>query len=328
MMKKLGLSTIILLALTSVSFGQLTANEEFFLGEWEGKIWDNAQKDKTEKATLKFENKGGKLSAEWFNGFEGKATIFSKMNINSLSDGLSISMSDLAQQGKTLNARTHLRNLYGSFETKSGKVAKQFSWEVTRKGFSSSLSANENYGQGETYLSNAEFLLKNSAGVNSTNATERLKDVQRNLTEAHKKYSTAIETDKNFAAAFAKRGQVTRMMNPTNAIELKKALADFDTAISLYPKLNNSYYERALVKIALLRITRTGDFDSIIADLTEEIKLKPLVIALLARASAYYQKGSYELAKKDIDAILKDFPNNQDALQAKKMIDAKIGVKP
>ena len=87
----------------------------------------------------------------------------------------------------------------------------------------------------------------------------------------------------NQGAAFAEKGQYDR------------AIAYFNKAIEINPKLAEAYYNRGLV------YKEKGQYDKAISDFTKAIEINP------RHADAYYSRGVVYYYKKDYEKALDDF---------------------
>jgi tetratricopeptide (TPR) repeat protein len=99
---------------------------------------------------------------------------------------------------------------------------------------------------------------------------------------------------KDLAGALQTRAEGYRITKQYEA-----ALADFDRAIALDPKLAKAYANRAEVHRML------GHYDQVIADTTQAIRLDPSFNAFYTvRALAYEQQGNLAGARADYDKAL------------------------
>jgi len=137
-------------------------------------------------------------------------------------------------------------------------------------------------------------------------------------------YTKAIEIDPKFARAYMQRGMAIAMLNFNNSAELRKAIADHDTCITLEPTAT-AYFERAKAKMRLAPLDKSVSTDMVLSDLSEGIKLDPKSFPILnARAQIYFATGKYDLALADVNESLRLFPLQSPVIEFKKQIEAKI----
>jgi len=137
-------------------------------------------------------------------------------------------------------------------------------------------------------------------------------------------YTKAIEIDPKFARAYMQRGMAIAMLNFNSPVELRKAIADLDTAIGLEPTAT-AYFERAKAKMRLARLDKSVSPDTVLSDLSEGIKLDPKSFSILnARAQIHFGMGNFPLALADVNESLRLSPLQSPIFEFKKEIEAKI----
>jgi len=120
------------------------------------------------------------------------------------------------------------------------------------------------------------------------------------LEEALADYSAVIEQDPYYSEYYLDRGNLYRRLE-RNA----EALADYEHAIAYSPPYVEAYYNRASV-LSLLRRE-----DEALADYNYVLELDPTYLdALVNRASIYYERGDYEVARRDVEQGLQLSPEN------------------
>ena len=116
------------------------------------------------------------------------------------------------------------------------------------------------------------------------------KDDKGDLDGAIADYNRAIELDPKLAIAYNNRGNAEKAKG-----DLSGAIADYNRAIELDPKHASAYYNRGNVKDA------RGDLDGAIADFNLAIELDP------KDADAYTNRGRCKEAKGDLDTAIADY---------------------
>ena len=116
---------------------------------------------------------------------------------------------------------------------------------------------------------------------------------------ALKDFNTAIELNPNDFFAYNNRG------NAYNKIrEVDKAIKDLNTAISLKPDYSNAYNNRGNAYV------KKHYFDKAIEDFNTAIQLdSDFAEAYNGRGAAYYEKGDFEEALEDFNTAIKFDPN-------------------
>jgi len=156
-----------------------------------------------------------------------------------------------------------------------------------------------------------------------------------NLTREGIEASKANDWDKAIAA-FKRATQLEQRYAPNLASALQQratvyvsqkkfpeAIADYSEALKAKPNDPNIFERRAYVEMQL------KDYDKALHDYNEAIKLSPEEPKYYqVRALIYQTKGDFKAALADVDKILKLDPNNQDALQRKKFLEAKLHAPP
>ena len=156
-----------------------------------------------------------------------------------------------------------------------------------------------------------------------------------NLTREGIEASNAKDWDKAIAA-FRKAAQLEGHYAPNLASALQQratiyvsqkkfqeAIADYSEALKIKSDDPNVYERRAYAEMQL------KDYDKALHDYNEAIKLSPEETKYYqVRALIYQTKGDFKAALADVDKILKVDPNNQDALQRKKFLEAKLHAPP
>jgi tetratricopeptide (TPR) repeat protein len=91
--------------------------------------------------------------------------------------------------------------------------------------------------------------------------------------------------------------------------EVDRAIADYDTAITLDPNRAVAFFNRATA------LMEKGEIDRAIFDFDHAIELDPTdADARVGRGRAYYQKRDYAAALTDYDAAIRLVPDNPEAL--------------
>ena len=116
------------------------------------------------------------------------------------------------------------------------------------------------------------------------------KDDKGDLDGAIADYNRAIELDPKLAIAYNNRGNAEKAKG-----DLSGAIADYNRAIELDPKHASAYYNRGNVKDA------KGDLDGAIADFNLAIELDP------KDADSYTNRGRCKEAKGDLDSAIADY---------------------
>src|SRR4030095_679139 len=80
--------------------------------------------------------------------------------------------------------------------------------------------------------------------------------------------------------------------------DLDGALADYDKALALEPRLADAYNNRANIKL------QKGDLDGAIGDYSKAIELKPRSV------ETYFNRGVVRLQKGDNDGAIADFTSS------------------
>src|SRR5438132_5134960 len=152
-----------------------------------------------------------------------------------------------------------------------------------------------------------------------------------NLTREGIEASKAIDWDKAIAA-FKRAAQLDEHYAPNLASALQQracvyvsqgkfqeAITDYSEALKVKAKEPDIFERRAYAEMQL------KNYDRALHDYNEAIKLSPEEPKYYqVRALIYQTKGDFKAALADVDKILKVDPNNQDALQRKKFLDAKL----
>ena len=113
----------------------------------------------------------------------------------------------------------------------------------------------------------------------------------------------------NRGIAYRKKGQYDR------------AIADFDTAIKLNPKIVQAYYNRGVA------YGKKGDNDRAIANYGATIKLNPKYAdAYFNRGVVYLDKGQYDRAIADFDTAIKLNPKHASAYYNRGTAYKKLGL--
>ena len=122
----------------------------------------------------------------------------------------------------------------------------------------------------------------------------------------------------NLASALQQRASVYMSQN-----KFQEAIADYSDALKVKSNDANIFERRAYAEMQL------KDYDKALHDYNEAIKLSPEEPKYYqVRALIYQTKGDFKAALADVDKILKVDPNNQDALQRKKFLEAKLHAAP
>jgi len=137
-------------------------------------------------------------------------------------------------------------------------------------------------------------------------------------------YTRAIETDPKLARAYLQRAMSTALLYFNNAVELRKAIADLDIAISLEPTAT-AYYERAKARTRLSRVDKSVTPSMVLSDLNDGQKRDGKFFPMLnARAQVHFGMGNYALALADVNESLRLFSFQSPIVEFKKQIEAKI----
>ena len=105
--------------------------------------------------------------------------------------------------------------------------------------------------------------------------------------------------------------------------KFSEAIADYSDALKVKSNDPDIFERRAYAEMQL------KDYDKALHDYNEAIKLSPEEPKYYqVRALIYQTKGDFKAALADVDKILKLDPNNQDALQRKKFLEAKLHAPP
>jgi tetratricopeptide (TPR) repeat protein len=106
------------------------------------------------------------------------------------------------------------------------------------------------------------------------------------------------------AAVYIARGNLYAVQG-----EVDRAIADYDTAITLDPNRAVAFFNRATA------LMEKGEIDRALFDFDHAIELDPMdADARVGRGRAYYQKKDYAAALTDYDAAIRLVPNNPEAL--------------
>lgn len=98
--------------------------------------------------------------------------------------------------------------------------------------------------------------------------------------------------------------------------DYKKAIAAFDSALSIMEYSSSSYYERGFAKMEL------ENYSGAIRDFSKVIDLAPhKYYAYTNRAICYMHQDNVMAAKRDIDKALELDPENEQALEVKQEVD-------
>jgi tetratricopeptide (TPR) repeat protein len=93
--------------------------------------------------------------------------------------------------------------------------------------------------------------------------------------------------------------------------DLNRAIVDYDEAIRLDPKVDNSHLNRGLAH------SNKSELNAAVADFSEAIRLNPKsTMALLNRGAEYTKKGDFDRAIADLTETIRLDPENKDALVA------------
>jgi tetratricopeptide (TPR) repeat protein len=156
-----------------------------------------------------------------------------------------------------------------------------------------------------------------------------------NLTREGIEASNAKDWDKAIAA-FKRAAQLDEHYAPNLASALQQratvyvsqgkfqeAVTDYSEALKVKAKDPDIFERRAYAEMQL------KNYDRALHDYNEAIKLSPEETKYYqVRALIYQTKGDFKAALADVDKILKVDPNNQDALQRKKFLEAKLHAPP
>src|SRR5207249_6502018 len=156
-----------------------------------------------------------------------------------------------------------------------------------------------------------------------------------NLTREGIEASKAKDWDKAIAA-FKRASQLEQRYAPNLASALQQragiyvrqqkfqeAIADYTEALKVKAKDPDIFERRAYAEMQL------KDYDKALHDYNEAIKLSPEEPKYYqVRAFIYQTKGDFKAALADVNKILKLDPNNQDALQRKNFLEAKLHAPP
>ena len=108
-------------------------------------------------------------------------------------------------------------------------------------------------------------------------------------------YNKAIRLNPKLAYAYSQRGNAYY-----NKGDYHLAIADYNQAIQLDPKLANAYNVRGII------YDKKGDYDRAFADYNQAIKLEPnLASAYIGRGIIYNEKGDYDRAFTDYNQAIK-----------------------
>jgi tetratricopeptide (TPR) repeat protein len=152
-----------------------------------------------------------------------------------------------------------------------------------------------------------------------------------NLTREGIEASKANDWDKAIAA-FKKAAQLEARYAPNlssalqqrasvymNERKFPEAIADYSEALKIKSDDPNIFERRAYAEMQL------KDYDKALHDYNQAIKLSPEDPKYYqVRALIYQTKGDFKAALADVDKVLKLDPNNQDALQRKNFLEAKL----
>ena len=156
-----------------------------------------------------------------------------------------------------------------------------------------------------------------------------------NLTREGIEASRANDWDKAIAA-FKKAAQLEARYAPNlssalqqrasvymNERKFPEAIADYSEALKIKSDDPNIFERRAYAEMQL------KDYDKALHDYNQAIKLSPEDPKYYqVRALIYQTKGDFKAALADVDKVLKLDPNNQDALQRKNFLEAKLHAAP
>jgi len=156
-----------------------------------------------------------------------------------------------------------------------------------------------------------------------------------NLTREGIEASNAKDWDKAIAA-FKRAAQLDEHYAPNLASALQQratvyvsqgkfqeAVTDYSEALKVKAKDPDIFERRAYAEMQL------KNYDRALHDYNEAIKLSPEETKYYqVRALIYQTKGDFKAALADVDKILTVDPNNQDALQRKKFLEAKLHAPP
>ena len=156
-----------------------------------------------------------------------------------------------------------------------------------------------------------------------------------NLTREGIEASKTKDWDKAIAA-FKRAAQLDQHYGPNLASALQQratvyvsqkkfqeAIADYSEALKVKSNDPDIFERRAYAEMQL------KNYDRALHDYSEAIKLSPEEPKYYqVRALIYQTKGDFKAALADVDKILKVDPNNQDALQRKKFLEAKLHAPP
>jgi tetratricopeptide (TPR) repeat protein len=106
------------------------------------------------------------------------------------------------------------------------------------------------------------------------------------------------------AAVYIARGNLNAVQG-----EVDRAIADYDTAITLDPNRAVAFFNRATA------LMEKGEIDRALFDFEHAIELDPMdADAHVGRGRAYYRKKDYAAALTDYDEALRLVPDNPEAL--------------
>jgi tetratricopeptide (TPR) repeat protein len=156
-----------------------------------------------------------------------------------------------------------------------------------------------------------------------------------NLTREGIEASKANDWDKAIAA-FKRAAQLDEKYAPNLASALQQratvyvsqgkfqeAITDYSEALKVKAKDPDIFERRAYAEMQL------KNYDRALHDYSEAIKLSPEETKYYqVRALIFQTKGDFKAALADVDKILTVDPKNQDALQRKKFLEAKLHAPP
>jgi tetratricopeptide (TPR) repeat protein len=118
------------------------------------------------------------------------------------------------------------------------------------------------------------------------------------------------------AAVYIARGDLYAVQG-----EVDRAIADYDTAITLDPNRAVAFFNRATA------LMEKGEIDRALFDFDHAIELDPMdADAHVGRGRAYYQKKDYAAALTDYDAALRLIPDNPEALAERGDVHERAGL--
>jgi len=150
------------------------------------------------------------------------------------------------------------------------------------------------------YALSIVFLLSLSLSLLAQSAHELTESGNAKMKEGNslgaiKDYTSAIQTDPQFAEAFYGRGSVLAELD-----QFEEALRDLNQALVLNPTLTEIYYNRAYIFAAL------GNYDRALTEYNSYLEQHPdEAQAWLARAEIKEMKGGLEAARSDYANFLK-----------------------